>query len=153
MCLRLGLDWFCESHKPEYERGSGGVFNEYATCSSWFHDLSATILLQFTQAIRQFGFPKQIRTDNEACFNSKLLRLAFGLLGIKHQTTEVACPWQNGRVERFFLTFKIKINQYTLAAANWSGLIDLDTNLDDNESYQIKVYHDEDKEKIIYSGI
>ena len=65
--------------------------------------------------------------NNEACFNSKLLRLAFGLLGIKHQTTDVACPWQNGRIERFFLTFKSKINQYTLAAANVSLQHELDT--------------------------
>jgi transposase InsO family protein len=65
--------------------------------------------------------------NNEACFNSKLLRLAFGLLGIKHQTTDVACPWQNGRIERFFLTFKSKINQYTLATANVSLQHELDT--------------------------
>ena len=31
------------------------------------------------------------------------------LLGIKHQKTEKGCPWQNGRIERFFGTFKSKL--------------------------------------------
>ncbi|WP_160173672.1 integrase core domain-containing protein [Nitrincola sp. A-D6] len=33
------------------------------------------------------------------------------LLGIRHQTTEKHCPWQNGRIERFFGTFKTHIRQ------------------------------------------
>jgi hypothetical protein len=32
-------------------------------------------------------------------------------LGIKHQRTDVGCPWQNGRIERFFGTLKRKLNQ------------------------------------------
>ncbi|HID82483.1 MAG TPA: transposase [Chromatiales bacterium] len=50
--------------------------------------------------------PQYIRTDNEACFNSKLIRFALWVLGIKHQTIDIHCPWQNGRVERFFGTLK-----------------------------------------------
>lgn len=70
---------------------------------------SVQILLQLTATFRQFGLPKNIRTDNEVCFNSKLICVALKLLGIKKQTTEVAAPWQNARIERFFGTFKQKI--------------------------------------------
>ena len=31
-------------------------------------------------------------------------------MNIKHQTTDIGCPWQNGRIERFFGTLKEKIN-------------------------------------------
>jgi len=32
-------------------------------------------------------------------------------LGIKLQTTDPGCPWQNGRIERFFGTFKAAIRR------------------------------------------
>ena len=32
-------------------------------------------------------------------------------MGIKHQTTDIGCPWMNGRIERFFGTLKEKLNQ------------------------------------------
>lgn len=72
---------------------------------------SDVLLLEICQAIKQFGLPKFIRTDNEACFTSSMLKLAFKLLGIKHQTSNIACPWQNGRIERFFGTLKEKFRQ------------------------------------------
>ena len=54
--------------------------------------------------IEQYGQPKILGTDNETCYIYK--RLVLGFLGIKHQTTEVASPWQNGPIERFFGTLK-----------------------------------------------
>jgi putative transposase len=45
---------------------------------------------------------------------TKLLTQAFKLLSIKRQTSDVACPWQNGRIERCFGTFKQKWRQVTL---------------------------------------
>ena len=72
---------------------------------------SARIMLEVVEAIRQFGFPKYIKTDNKACFKSKWMKLCLKLLGIKHQTTDIAAPWKNGRMERFFGTFKEKIKQ------------------------------------------
>lgn len=65
------------------------------------------------QLIKLFCYskkPTMIRSDNEACFNSKLLRLFLNLAGIKHQTIEKHCPWQNGRIERLFGTFKSTLN-------------------------------------------
>lgn len=61
-------------------------------------------------AMECFGKPGSIRTDNEAVFTSRLFSLALKLLGIKHQKTDKGCPWQNGRIERFFGTFKSKLN-------------------------------------------
>lgn len=64
------------------------------------------ILQQLLNTIEQYGIPNSIRTDNEACFNAKLMRFCLWCLGIKKQTTQPHSPWQNGRIERFFGTFK-----------------------------------------------
>ncbi|MEM9594705.1 MAG: integrase core domain-containing protein [Acidobacteriota bacterium] len=47
-----------------------------------------------------------MRTDNEAVFTSRRFRWVLIVLGLRHQLTQVASPWQNGRVERFFGTLK-----------------------------------------------
>lgn len=65
-----------------------------------------TILAAVRAVIRENGRrPAHIRTDNEAIFGPAF---AAGLaqLGIGHQKTALACPWQNGRVERFFGTLQ-----------------------------------------------
>ena len=72
------------------------------------------ILNKLFYTIKQYGFPKRIRTDNESCFNAKLIKLSLKLLSIKKQTTDIACPWQNGRIERCFGTFKQKWRQAIL---------------------------------------
>jgi transposase InsO family protein len=51
-------------------------------------------MLEVVKAIKQFGFPKFIRTDNEHCFTSSTFKLALKLLGIRHQTSDIASPWQ-----------------------------------------------------------
>lgn len=53
-------------------------------------------------------------TDNEAVFTSRVFRLALFLLGIRHQRIDPHCPWQNGRVERFFGTLKANLDQLTV---------------------------------------
>jgi len=65
-----------------------------------------TILRVILDCIERFGMPKQIRTDNEACFTSRLMAAVLRLLGIKHQRSELCSPWQNGRIERFFGSLK-----------------------------------------------
>ncbi|WCM94102.1 integrase core domain-containing protein [Acidovorax sp. NCPPB 2350] len=65
-----------------------------------------TLLGHLLIAIGQHGKPKIIRTDNEAMFTSRLWRTALGLLGVQHQRSAPGCPWQNGRIERFFGTLK-----------------------------------------------
>ena len=62
-------------------------------------------------AIDQFGKPKAVRTDNERCFTSAVFSLGLRLLGIRHQRIDLGCPWQNGRMERFFGTLKQYLKQ------------------------------------------
>ena len=42
---------------------------------------------------------------------SRLFRFVLFLLGIRHQRTDLHCPRQNGRVERFFGTLKHSLNR------------------------------------------
>lgn len=63
-------------------------------------------------AVRRYGKPKCVRTDNEAVFVSRLFRYGLMILGIRHQRSDPGCPWQNGRIERFFGTLKEKLDQW-----------------------------------------
>ncbi len=67
---------------------------------------SIIIIRALLDAVERFGKPKILRTDNEAIFTSKLFRLGLWILGIRHQRTAPFAPWQNGRIERFFGSFK-----------------------------------------------
>lgn len=102
---------------------------------------SATILSELVEAFSQFGIPKNIRTNNEICFNSKLIKLSLKLLRVNKQTTDVACPWKNGRLERAFGTFKRMWQQVTFPAVSciqhelatyqtWYNHVKLHSNLD-----------------------
>jgi transposase InsO family protein len=73
---------------------------------------TVSLLRHLLDAIERFGRPKVLRTDNEAIFTSRPFRLAMMLLGIRHQRTEPAHPWQNGRIERFFGTLKSKLDRW-----------------------------------------
>lgn len=78
---------------------------------------SLTLLRCLLDAIEAFGKPRIIRTDNEAVLTSRLFRFGLWLLGIRHQTTELHCPWQNGRIERLFGTFKGRIRHLAITHA------------------------------------
>lgn len=78
--------------------------------SSW------TMLGKLVAAVKRYGKPNIIRTDNEAIFTSRVFKLALFLLGIRHQTTDLHCPWQNGQVERFFGTLKTSLNQLIVSS-------------------------------------
>ena len=73
--------------------------------SSW------TLVAKIIAAIKRYGKPKMLRTDNEPIFTSRILRCALFLLCIRHQKTDLHCPWQNGRVERFFGSLKASLDQ------------------------------------------
>ncbi|MFZ6742839.1 transposase [Undibacterium sp. JH2W] len=74
---------------------------------------SAVILGHIIQTINLFGKPRIIRTDNASVFRSKKFRRALEELGIRQEFSEPGKPWQNGRIERFFLTLKEKLNLTT----------------------------------------
>jgi len=72
---------------------------------------TATLLRALASCIEYFGRPQTLRIDNEAMFRSWLFRISVWLVGIRHQRIEPHCPWQNGRIERFFGTLKSKLDQ------------------------------------------
>jgi transposase InsO family protein len=55
---------------------------------------------------KTYGLPKILRTDNEPSLCSWRFRAVLRVLGVRHQRTAPHSPWQNGRIERFFATFK-----------------------------------------------
>lgn len=77
---------------------------------------SITLLECLIATIKHYGKPQYVRTDNEAVFTSRMFRFGLWMLGIRHQRTEVACPWMNGRIERFFGTLKVKLNRWEVAS-------------------------------------
>ena len=77
--------------------------------SSW------KLLQELVQAVKQYGRPQFLRTDNEAVLVSRFFRLGLWLLSIRQQRIEPGCPWQNGRVERFIGTVKRALDSDSIA--------------------------------------
>ncbi len=85
-------------------------------CLNYIKSKHSIVLIgELLKAIIKFGKPKSIKTDNEAVFTSMVFTSFLFLFGIKHQKSDVAAPWQNGRIERFFGTFKEKARQIVIA--------------------------------------
>ena len=78
---------------------------------------SWTLLGHLFLAIGKYGRPLAIRTDNEACFTSRVFRAVLTFSGIRHQRSDLHCPWQNGRIERLFGTMKQKLDRWCIADA------------------------------------
>lgn len=83
--------------------------------SSW------TLVGRLVTSIKRFGKPKMIRTDNEPIFTSRVFCFALFLLGIRHQRTDLHCPWQNGRIERFFGSLKASLDQLAVLSSDALG--------------------------------
>lgn len=79
---------------------------------------TTNILRVLLDVIDVYGKPKFIRTDNEAVFTSTVFKFALKFLKIRHQLIDKACPWQNGRIERFFGTLKKHLNQWGVSDIN-----------------------------------
>ncbi len=75
---------------------------------------SITVLRFLLDAVEHYGKPRALRTDNEPVFTSWLFKISLWLIGIRHQLIDKCCPWQNGRIERFFGTLKEKLNQWQI---------------------------------------
>lgn len=61
-------------------------------------------------AMGRHGIPQALRTDNDRVFTGRIFRWGLALAGVRHQRTTPGCPWQNGRIERLFLTLKSELN-------------------------------------------
>lgn len=99
-----------------------GLLDHGSRACLWLEALtdkrSLTILRELIGAFRRFGLPHRIRVDNEACFNARVMKTTLRLLGIRLQTTMLHCPWQNGRIERFFGTLKRKLDRIPIVDGN-----------------------------------
>lgn len=89
------------------DHGSRALLNLMALSNKF----SWTLLGHLFLAIGKHGKPMALRTDNEAVFVSRLFRAVLALAGIKHQRSDPGCLWQNGRIERLFLTLKEKLDR------------------------------------------
>lgn len=76
-----------------------------------------TLLGHLCLAVARFGRPRLVRTDNERCFTGQVFGIGLKLFGIRHQRIDLHCPWQNGRVERFFGTLKATLRRCSFADA------------------------------------
>jgi transposase InsO family protein len=74
---------------------------------------SIDILRVLLDLVDAFGRPRILRTDNEPIFTSWLFRTTLWLLGIRHRRSAPFAPWQNGRIERLFLTLKGRLRSWT----------------------------------------
>ena len=89
------------------------------------HKTSLILLQQVLTLCQTYGMPRAIQTDNEPCFTSLTFRLGLRWLGIRHITSNVASPWQNGRIERFFGTFKHCVRQVAIPRAAMAENLDI----------------------------
>ena len=78
---------------------------------------SWTLLGYLCLAIGRYGKPIAIRTDNERVFTSGVFQLGLRIAGIRHQRIKAGCPWQNGRIERFFGTLKQSLDSWQVATS------------------------------------
>lgn len=69
------------------------------------------ILAHLRATIERYGRPQYFRTDNASVFRSEVFRVGLASLGILHEFTKLGSPWENGRIERFFLTLKQQLNR------------------------------------------
>jgi len=51
-----------------------------------------TLWHELAQAVRQYGAPQFVRTDNDAVFVSRMFRVGLWLLGIRQQQIEPGWP-------------------------------------------------------------
>lgn len=71
-----------------------------------------TLLGYLFLSIGRYGKPHALRTDNERIFTGRVFSQVLKWVGIRHQRSEVGCPWQNGRIERLFCTLKERLDQW-----------------------------------------
>jgi putative transposase len=67
---------------------------------------SLILLGKLLIAFGKHGLPKAVRCDNASVFRTTQFLWALKRLRVRQQIIERHCPWQNGRIERFWRTLK-----------------------------------------------
>jgi putative transposase len=73
------------------------------------------------------GKPVAIRSDNASVFKTWTFRSLLKIIGVRQQLTDVASPWQNGRIERFWRTLKGELQ--TVAALSVQNSLPIQTRM------------------------
>ena len=73
-------------------------------------ETAPALLRQTLLAVKRYGKPRWIRTDNAPVFRSAVFGDGLAAAGIRHVFSARGKPWQNGRIERLFLTLKQKLD-------------------------------------------
>lgn len=111
------LTWAADlTFLPETDRPVLGVLDHGTRANLYLAEMRArstiAVLRVLLDLFERFGRPRFFRTDNESIFSSPLLTGALWALGVRHQLSDPFCPWQNGRMERFFGTMKERIHRW-----------------------------------------
>ena len=72
---------------------------------------AAVLARALAGAFERFGLPRTVVTDNEGPFRSRTWKQLLARAGVRHRRIRPYCPWQNGRIERFFGTLKAKLRR------------------------------------------
>lgn len=72
---------------------------------------AAALARALARVFEEFGPPQALVTDNEGPFRSGVWKRLLARFGVRHRRIAPYCPWQNGRIERFFGTLKRKLKQ------------------------------------------
>jgi putative transposase len=111
LCGKKASDGHCSSILGIIDHGSRFAIMLQGMGNQNFYTLAGHVLI----AIGRYGKPCAIRTDNAPQLTSRRFRRFLRMLGIRHQRTDVGCPWQNGRIERLFGTLKAQLDQICIA--------------------------------------
>jgi transposase InsO family protein len=87
-----------------------------------------TLLGVLFLAFGEYGVPCQLRLDNHPVHRAKRFQTVMRWAGVQLRFTALASPWQNGRIERLFGTFKACLRSFRFSLRD---LRQVDCSLDD----------------------
>ena len=76
-----------------------------------------TLLGTLFLAFGEHGVPLALKLDNHPVHHARWFKRVMRVAGVRLSFTELASPWQNGRIERLFGTLKAALRGYAIADA------------------------------------
>ena len=74
-----------------------------------------TLLGTLFLAFGEHGVPLVLKLDNHPVHHAKWFKRVMRVAGVRLSFTELASPWQNGRIERLFGTLKAALRDHAIA--------------------------------------
>jgi transposase InsO family protein len=82
-----------------------------------------TLLGTLFLAFGEHGVPLALRLDNHPVHHARWFKRVMRAAGVRLSFTELASPWQNGRIERLFGTLKTALRGYPITDAHHLDLL------------------------------